>query len=82
MKKILSSNAFKMTTVIIDPELNKYRHVILFPEKLKKANEILSQLSQEDKIFLEYDKSIATNDGDKIIEQADLEQPLVQENII
>jgi hypothetical protein len=34
----------KISTVIIDKSLDKYKGVILFPEKLAKANEVLKRI--------------------------------------
>jgi hypothetical protein len=41
MKSILELNETKVPAVRIDPALNKYDKVVLFPEKLAKANEML-----------------------------------------
>lgn len=43
MKTILELNEKKVPAVKIDPALNKYDKVVLFPEKLKKANEMLKK---------------------------------------
>lgn len=39
-----NKSSFK-TTVRINPELNKYQNIILFPEKLAKANKMLETMS-------------------------------------
>ena len=39
MKTMLEINKKKVPAVRIDPMLNKYDNVVLFPEKLAKANE-------------------------------------------
>ncbi len=41
MKSILELNETKVPAVRIDPTLNKYDDVVLFPEKLEKANKML-----------------------------------------
>ena len=41
MKTILELNKTKVPAVRIDPALNKYDKVVLFPEKLAKANDML-----------------------------------------
>ncbi len=41
MKSILELNETKVPAVRIDTELDKYDNITLFPEKLKKANEML-----------------------------------------
>ena len=43
MKNMLDINEKKIPAVRIDPSLNKYDNVILFPEKLAKANEQLKK---------------------------------------
>jgi hypothetical protein len=39
MKTMIEINEKKVPAVRIDPSLDKYEHVVLFPEKLEKANE-------------------------------------------
>jgi hypothetical protein len=39
MKSMLEINEKKVPAVRIDPSLDKYDNVVLFPEKLAKANE-------------------------------------------
>lgn len=41
MKSILELNETKVPAVKIDPTLNKYDKIVLFPEKLAKANDML-----------------------------------------
>jgi hypothetical protein len=41
MKSILELNDSKVPAVRIDPALSKYDKMVLFPEKLAKANEML-----------------------------------------
>jgi hypothetical protein len=41
--KIKELNERKAPIVVIDKSLNKYDNVVLFPEKLAKANEILKK---------------------------------------
>jgi hypothetical protein len=43
MKSILELNETKVPAVKIDPALNKYDKVVLFPEKLAMANEMLKK---------------------------------------
>lgn len=43
MKTMLEINEKRIPAVRIDPELDKYNNVILFPEKLAKANEQLKK---------------------------------------
>ena len=43
MKNMLEINEKKVPAVRIDPLLNKYDKVVLFPEKLSKANEQLKK---------------------------------------
>jgi len=43
MKSILELNDKKVPAVRIDPALNKYDSVVLFPEKLAIANEMLKK---------------------------------------
>jgi hypothetical protein len=42
-KKAEELNKRKAPIVTIDESLNKYKDVVLFPEKLEKANEILKK---------------------------------------
>lgn len=44
MKTIAELNASKVPLVIIDPELNKLKDVILFPEKVEKAKLAIARL--------------------------------------
>lgn len=41
MKSILELNETKVPAVRIDRELDKYNAIVLFPEKLEKANKML-----------------------------------------
>ncbi len=41
MKTVEKFNNRKVPIVTIDPALDKYRDVIMFPEKLEKANKML-----------------------------------------
>ena len=41
MKSILELNEKKIPVVPIDKSLNKYKDIVLFPDKLAKANEML-----------------------------------------
>ncbi len=41
MKTVQELNNSKVPIVRIDPALEQYRDQVLFPEKLKKANELL-----------------------------------------
>ena len=41
MKTILELNKTNVPAVRIDPALNKYDKVVLFPEKLAKANDMV-----------------------------------------
>ena len=50
--KLSVAEIAKKHGVTINPELNKYQGVVLFPEKLKRANAILAQLTEADKILL------------------------------
>jgi hypothetical protein len=43
MKTMLEINEKKIPAVRIDPSLDKYDNVLLFPEKLAKANEQLKK---------------------------------------
>ena len=43
IKKAAGLNKMKVPIIIIDESLNKYNDVVLFPEKLEKANEILKK---------------------------------------
>ncbi len=43
MKNMLEINEKKIPAVRIDPSLDKYDNVVLFPEKLAKANEQLNK---------------------------------------
>jgi hypothetical protein len=43
MKSMLEINRRKVPAVRIDPSLDKYDNVVLFPEKLDKANEQLKK---------------------------------------
>lgn len=42
-KRPVISNRIKNPKVTVDPSLNKYNDVVLFPEKLERANEILKK---------------------------------------
>ena len=48
--KIKQLNQAKIPIVKIDKKLERFRGKVLFPEKLKKANEILS-MKEENSIF-------------------------------
>jgi hypothetical protein len=48
MKSILELNKTKVPAVRINPALNKYDKVVLFPEKLAKANEMLAKTNFAD----------------------------------
>lgn len=41
MKTVEKLNNRKVPIVTIDPALDKYRDIIMFPEKLEKANKML-----------------------------------------
>ena len=43
MKTTADTDKKRIPGVAIDPELNKYDNVVLFPEKLAKANELLKK---------------------------------------
>ncbi len=43
MKNMLEINEKKVPAIRIDPSLDKYDNVVLFPEKLAKANEQLKK---------------------------------------
>jgi hypothetical protein len=43
MKETQKLNKMKAPIVVIDESLNKYNDVVLFPEKLERANEILKK---------------------------------------
>lgn len=43
MKTTVETDKKRIPGVIIDPELNKYDNVVLFPEKLAKAKEQLKK---------------------------------------
>lgn len=43
MKSMLEINEKKVPAVRIDPSLDKYTNVVLFPEKLAKANELIKK---------------------------------------
>ena len=43
MKTMIDLNDKKVPAVCIDPSLDKYDDVVLFPDKLKKANENLEK---------------------------------------
>lgn len=44
MKSILELNEKKVPVVQIDKRLNKYDNVVLFPEKVEKAKEMLETI--------------------------------------
>ena len=44
MKSILELNEKKVPVVRIDKSLNKYSHVVLFPEKVEKAKEAIARI--------------------------------------
>jgi hypothetical protein len=44
MTKINKLNKSNVPIVIIDKSLNKYDKIVLFPEKVKKANEMLKEI--------------------------------------
>jgi hypothetical protein len=48
-KKAVERDNWKTPTIIIDESLNKYRDVVLFPEKLAKANETLKKTGHPEK---------------------------------
>jgi hypothetical protein len=43
MKTMLDLNTKKVPAVRIDPSLDKYDNIVLFPDKLQKANKKLNQ---------------------------------------
>lgn len=54
MKSILELNETKVPAVRIDSTLNKYDKVVLFPEKLEKANAMLKNSNLADVIGKKY----------------------------
>ena len=48
-EKAAELNNGKAPLVIIDESLNKYKDVVLFPEKLEKMNEILKKTGHPEK---------------------------------
>ena len=54
MKSILELNETKVPAVRIDPALNKYDKIVLFPEKLAIANEMLKKTNFADVIGKKY----------------------------
>lgn len=48
MKNILELNKKKVPVVRIDKSLNKYRNVVLFPEKVEKARRSIERLGLPD----------------------------------
>ena len=54
MKSIMELNETKVPAVRIDPALNKYDKVVLFPEKLTIANEMLKKTNFTDVIGKKY----------------------------
>ena len=44
MKKIEQLNNSKIPVIVFDKKLEQFRNKVLFPEKLAKANEILSRV--------------------------------------
>lgn len=50
MKSILELNETKVPAVKIDPALTHYEKVVLFPEKLAKANDMLKKSNFADVI--------------------------------
>ncbi|WP_201983577.1 hypothetical protein [Hymenobacter rubidus] len=55
MNYVIKSNADKVPLVIIDPELNKLKGTVLFPEKVATAKQAINRLG------LPVDSSAATN---------------------
>ena len=49
MKNILELNEKKVPVVRIDKSLNKYSHVVLFPEKVEKAKEAIARIGLPEK---------------------------------
>ncbi len=45
MKTIAEINASRVLLVIIDPELNNMRNVVLFAEKVEKAKQVITWLN-------------------------------------
>ncbi len=80
MKKIAKSSVAEIARkhgVIINPELNKYNGIVLFPEQLRRANAVLARLTEVDKILLgmiepKNDNRLENELADASIEQADL----------
>ncbi len=48
-QEIVELNKKKFPVVVIDESLNKYHDIVLFPEKLKKANETLEKTGHPEK---------------------------------
>lgn len=44
MKKIEQLNNSKISVIVFDKKLEQFRNKVLFPEKLAKANDILSKV--------------------------------------
>jgi hypothetical protein len=44
MKTIAELNANKVPLVIIDPELNKLKGIVFFPDKVEKAKQAIARL--------------------------------------
>ncbi|MFN5982552.1 MAG: hypothetical protein ACK476_18415 [Fluviicola sp.] len=51
MKKIEQLNSSKVPVIVFDKKLEQFRNKILFPEKLAKANEILTKVGLPKKVL-------------------------------
>lgn len=50
MKTTTELGTIKNPVIVIDPELNKYKDVVLFPEKVKKAKAAMARLGLPGKV--------------------------------
>ena len=58
MKELIKSKKFRPIVIRINPELDKYDNIVLFPEKLARANEMLAKHGLPKEWQADYDKII------------------------
>ena len=80
MENILEINTLQAPIVLIDEQLNPYKNKVLFPEKVKKAKEILKQSGLPNEALLN-DKLNELNPIGALIKQTRLQRHLSEEDL-
>jgi DNA-binding XRE family transcriptional regulator len=86
MENIIEINTLEAQIVIIDERLNPYKNKILFPEKVKKAKEILKISGLPNEVFLNAELNFSKQQADlnqlgALIKQTRLQRHLSEEDL-